>query len=73
MLNNVVSVPVPAISGKARGTIEIVEGTSSRCNFIPKIISKEIKNKTKDPAIAKSEMATPNKSKIDVPKKETQP
>lgn len=64
MESKVVSVPVPAIKGKARGTTVELEGDSSRYIFIPKIISSAIKNKTKEPAMAKSPMETPIMSKI---------
>ena len=52
--NNVVKLPGPAIRGKARGkTVAFIELFSSLYILIPRIISKAIKNITKEPAMAK--------------------
>ena len=52
--NNVVKLPGPAISGKARGKTVAFSGLfSSLYILIPKIISKAMKNITKEPAMAK--------------------
>ncbi len=50
--SKVVIVPVPAIKGKAIGTIDAVLASSSRYNLIPRIISKAKKNNTNEPATA---------------------
>ena len=62
--SKVVKVPVPAINGKANGTTDAVAGISSLYIFIPKIISRAIKNKTKEPAMAKSSTFMPIISRI---------
>ncbi len=62
--SNVVKVPVPAINGKARGTTDAVAGISSRYIFMPNIISRAIKNKTNEPAMAKSSTFIPIRSSI---------
>ena len=65
----VVSVPAPAISGKAIGTIELlVLSGSSRNICTPKIISNPRRKITIDPATAKELTSTPNKpSKLGPP------
>ncbi len=65
----VVSVPAPAISGKAMGTIEAlaVASGSGLNSSIPKIISAPKANMIKAPAIAKSSTPIPNKVKMDFP------
>ncbi len=55
----VVSVPEPAINGKANGTIEALSAASSRNKLIPKIISIAIMNITIEPAMAKDEISRP--------------
>ncbi len=65
--SKVVNVPVPAINGKASGITDAVEGTSSLYKRIPRIISRERKNKTNDPAIAKSETSIPIKCNMGSP------
>lgn len=66
--SKVVMVPVPAISGKAMGTILAVSGISSLYNLIPKIISMARKKITNEPAIANDLTSTPKKRRIVSPK-----
>ena len=63
----VVSVPAPAINGKASGTMEPVPlaSGSSFINTIPKIISKAIMNITIEPAMAKEPTSKPKSVSID--------
>lgn len=65
----VVRVPAPAISGKAKGTMEAVLGSSSLNKVRPRIISRARKKSTKAPATAKELISTPNRFKILSPKK----
>ena len=58
---SVVSVPGPAIRGKAIGTIDAVFALSSLYNLIPKIISVARNKIIIEPATAKEVMSTPNK------------
>ena len=68
--SNVVSVPVPAMSGNANGTTDAVfAATSSRDKRMPKIISNAMKKITSEPAMAKSLVSKPMSSKIDSPAK----
>lgn len=55
----VVMVPAPAINGKAKGTMDRVEGSSSLKNVTPSIISIAIKNITSEPAMANEEISKP--------------
>jgi len=58
----VVKLPGPAIKGKAIGNTEALRASSSSLyKVIPKIISKAIKNKIKEPATAKEFTSTPIK------------
>ena len=65
----VVMVPAPAITGKARGTMEATSGASSLKSEIPKIISKAKKKMTKDPATANEFTSIPIRPNIFSPKK----
>lgn len=68
--NRVVKLPGPAIRGNAKGNTEAVIGfvSSSLYKVIPKIISKAIKNKIKDPATAKELTLIPIRFRILFPK-----
>jgi len=66
----VVIVPAPAITGKAKGTIEaalLADISSDLKIFLPKVISNPTKKMINAPAIAKELMSTPKRSKIDFP------
>ena len=67
----VVNVPAPASNGNAIGTIlpEAFSMLSDLKKRWPRIISKPIKNITRDPAMANEEISIPNNPKIDAPKK----
>lgn len=65
----VVMVPAPAITGKARGTMEATSGASSLKSEIPKIISKAKKKMTKDQATANEFTSIPIRPYIFSPKK----
>ena len=67
--NRLCMVPAPAISRKARGTIEATSGGSSYNSVIPKIISKAQKIIIKDPATAKEFTSIPKRTTIFSPKK----
>ena len=58
--SKVVNEPAPAINGKAMGTMEAPDGESYLKTSIPNIISKAIISNTKEPAMAKDEISTPN-------------
>ncbi|MNI46806.1 hypothetical protein D3C73_1012880 [compost metagenome] len=62
-------VPAPAISGKARGTIDTVSGASSLKMVRPKTISMAIKKITKEPAMAKDSTSRPITFNSDSPRK----
>ena len=64
MESKVVKVPVPAINGNAIGTMLAVAEELSLKKLIPNIISNPIKNKIREPAIAKSLTVMPIKFKI---------
>ena len=66
----VVIVPAPAITGKAKGTIEaalLADISSDLKMFLPKVISKPIKKIMIAPAMAKELISTPKRFKIDFP------
>ena len=67
--NKVVMVPAPAITGKAKGTIEATSSASSLNNVMPKIISKAKKKITNEPATAKELTSIPIRARIFSPKK----
>ena len=67
--NKLVMVPAPAITGKARGTMEATSRASSLNSVIPKIISKAKNKITKDPATAKEFTSIPISVNIFSPKK----
>ena len=52
-------VPAPAINGKANGTMEAVDDTSSLKTLIPNIISMAIINITSEPAMANDGISKP--------------
>lgn len=66
--SRVVMVPVPAIRGKATGTIDAVSGISSLYSFIPSIISTAKKKITIDPAMAKDFISTPKNLRMVSPR-----
>ncbi len=65
----VVKVPAPARSGNAIGTIlpDWLSPGSDLKNRIPRIISRPMKNITKDPAKANEDISTPNRPSIEAP------
>ena len=64
----VVSVPGPAINGKAIGTIDAVFGFLSLYKLIPRIISVAMKSIMIEPATAKELISTPSRFKIISPR-----
>ena len=65
---NVVIVPAPAISGKAKGTtVECPTSGSDLKKSTPKTISKPSKNIIKPPAMAKEATSRPKSCKISCP------
>ena len=68
---NVVIVPAPAIIGNASGTMEWdpVVIVSFLNIFLPKVISRPIKNNINAPATAKELVSTPKKARINFPAK----
>lgn len=67
MERRVVSVPVPAIKGKASGTTEAALGMVSLLICIPRIISKATMKMRREPAMAKSPIEMPIISSIEFP------
>lgn len=69
-------VPAPAITGKASGTMLYTFGSwlrpgalvSSLNSRMPKVISKAMKNSTKEPATAKEFTSMPTTLRIDSPR-----